>query len=52
MSDRGLAHAESWHTVSILWLTSGLGCDGDSVALTAARNPSLEELLGGGAGRH
>jgi len=33
--------------ISVLWLTSGLGCDGDSVALTAATSPSLEELLAG-----
>ncbi len=33
--------------VSILWITSGLGCDGDSIALTAATNPSLEDLLRG-----
>ena len=33
--------------VHVLWLTSGLGCDGDSVAMTAARNPSLEDLLRG-----
>jgi hydrogenase small subunit len=33
--------------VHVLWLTSGLGCDGDSVALTAARNPSLEDLIHG-----
>jgi hydrogenase small subunit len=33
--------------VHILWLTSGLGCDGDSVAMTAASNPSLEDLLHG-----
>jgi hydrogenase small subunit len=30
-----------------VWLTSGLGCDGDSVALTSATNPSLEELVRG-----
>jgi hydrogenase small subunit len=28
-------------------MTSGLGCDGDTVALTAATNPSLEDLLRG-----
>ena len=28
-------------------MTSGLGCDGDSVAMTAATNPSLEDLLRG-----
>ncbi|PZS07643.1 MAG: hydrogenase expression protein HypE [Solirubrobacterales bacterium] len=33
--------------VNVLWLTSGLGCDGDSVAMTAATNPSLEDLLRG-----
>jgi hydrogenase small subunit len=32
-------------TVHILWMTSGLGCDGDSVAMTAATRPSLEDLL-------
>jgi hydrogenase small subunit len=34
-------------TMSIMWLTTGLGCDGDSIAMTSASNPSLEELLGG-----
>ena len=33
--------------VRVLWMTSGLGCDGDSIALTAATNPSLEDLLRG-----
>jgi hydrogenase small subunit len=32
----------------ILWLTSGLGCDGDTIALTAATQPTIEELLSGG----
>ncbi len=32
-------------TVHILWLTTGLGCDGDSVAMTAATNPSLEDIV-------
>src|ERR1700727_2276375 len=31
--------------ISVLWLTSGLGCDGDSIAMTAARNPSFEDLI-------
>jgi hydrogenase small subunit len=35
------------HAVSILWLTTGLGCDGDSIAMTSATNPSLEDLLRG-----
>jgi hydrogenase small subunit len=33
--------------VHVLWLTSGLGCDGDSVAMTSATSPSLEDLLRG-----
>jgi hydrogenase small subunit len=33
--------------VSVLWLTTGLGCDGDSIAMTSARNPSFEDLIRG-----
>jgi hydrogenase small subunit len=33
--------------LDILWLTAGLGCDGDTIAITAATQPSLEDLLGG-----
>ncbi|HEX4108510.1 MAG TPA: hydrogenase expression protein HypE [Solirubrobacteraceae bacterium] len=40
-------HETETRIVHVLWLTSGLGCDGDTVALTAATNPSLEELLRG-----
>ncbi len=32
-------------TVHVIWMTSGLGCDGDTVAMTAATSPSLEDLL-------
>jgi hydrogenase small subunit len=31
--------------IHVLWMTSGLGCDGDSVAMTSATNPSIEDLL-------
>jgi hydrogenase small subunit len=34
--------------IDILWLTAGLGCDGDTIAVTAATQPSLEDLLLGG----
>ena len=33
--------------IDILWLTAGLGCDGESVALTNATQPSLEDILAG-----
>lgn len=31
--------------VDVLWLTAGLSCDGDSVSITAAMQPSLEDVL-------
>jgi len=34
-------------TVHVLWLSAGLGCDGESVAMTSATNPSVEDLLDG-----
>jgi hydrogenase small subunit len=29
----------------ILWMTAGLGCDGDSVSITAASQPSIEDVV-------
>lgn len=31
--------------MDILWLSAGLGCDGDTIAITAATQPSIEDLL-------
>src|SRR5208282_6221354 len=31
--------------VHILWITAGLSCDGDSVSVTAAMQPSIEDVL-------
>jgi hydrogenase small subunit len=42
----GYANAER-RLVHVVWLTSGLGCDGDSVSMTSATSPSLEDLLRG-----
>ena len=37
--------------VHVVWITAGLGCDGDSVSITAATQPSLEDvILGGNSG--
>jgi hydrogenase small subunit len=33
--------------VHVIWMTSLLSCDGDSVAMTSATSPSLEDLLRG-----
>jgi hydrogenase small subunit len=31
--------------VHILWITAGLGCDGDTISITAAEQPSIEDVL-------
>ena len=34
-------------TAHVLWITSGQSCEGDSVAMTSATNPSLEDIIQG-----
>ncbi len=31
--------------IDVLWITAGLGCDGDTIAMTAATQPSIEDLV-------
>src|SRR3954468_5705817 len=31
--------------VHIVWMTAGLSCDGDSVSITAATQPSIEDVI-------
>src|SRR5271166_6201459 len=33
--------------VHVVWMTTGLGCDGDSVSITAASLPSIEDVVMG-----
>jgi hydrogenase small subunit len=33
--------------VHVLWITAGLSCDGDSVSVTAASQPSIEDIVMG-----
>ena len=33
--------------IDILWITAGLGCDGDTIAITAATQPSIEDIVRG-----
>ncbi|MDQ2774287.1 MAG: hydrogenase expression protein HypE [Acidobacteriota bacterium] len=33
--------------VHIIWLTAGLSCDGDTISITAAEQPSIEDVLMG-----
>ncbi len=34
--------------IDVLWVTAGLGCHGDTIAMTAATQPSIEEIVLGG----
>ena len=31
--------------IHVLWITAGLGCDGDTISVTAATQPSIEDIL-------
>ena len=31
--------------IHVIWMTSGLSCDGDSVSITAAMQPSIEDVI-------
>ncbi|MEZ5426694.1 MAG: hypothetical protein R2747_10540 [Pyrinomonadaceae bacterium] len=37
--------AQSFEKISVLWITAGLGCDGESVALTSATQPGIEDIV-------
>lgn len=41
------AVSKSIEKIDLLWITAGLGCDGDTIAMTAATQPSIEDLLSG-----
>ena len=32
-------------SLDVIWLTAGLSCDGDTVSITAATQPSIEDLI-------
>src|SRR6202158_5153358 len=42
---RATQHARAGSEVHIVAITAGLGCDGDSVSITAATQPSIEDVL-------
>jgi len=33
--------------IDILWITAGLGCDGETIAMTGATQPSIEDVVSG-----
>ncbi|MET9344545.1 hydrogenase expression protein HypE [Nonomuraea sp. NPDC003804] len=43
-SQETTSQAQEEPLLHILWINAGLSCDGDSVALTAATQPSIEEI--------
>lgn len=48
MTETAHPKSEPIREIDILWITAGLSCDGDTIAITAATQPSLEEVLLGG----
>ena len=36
---------ESLKEIDILWINAGLSCDGDTVSITGATQPSLEDVV-------
>src|SRR5579864_8511004 len=40
-------HETEQVTAHVLWMTTGLSCEGDSVAMTSATSPSLEDIIQG-----
>ncbi|HWF09762.1 MAG TPA: hypothetical protein VG297_14935 [Bryobacteraceae bacterium] len=40
-----LQEREPLDELEILWLTAGLGCDGDTIAMTGASLPGIEDIL-------
>ncbi|HEY4104813.1 MAG TPA: hypothetical protein VGM44_13020, partial [Polyangiaceae bacterium] len=42
---RSTQHEPALPAINVLWITQGLGCDGDSVSITAATQPSLEDVV-------
>src|SRR4051794_41252538 len=51
MAEAGGLHGEqarrvpAIREVDVLWITAGLGCDGDTISITAATQPSIEDIL-------
>ena len=46
--DHAQGEAAPFSEIDVLWITAGLGCDGDTVSITASTQPSLEDIVTGG----
>jgi hydrogenase small subunit len=42
---RKTQHVPAIEQLDVLWLTAGLSCDGDTISITAATQPSIEDLV-------
>src|SRR5690606_311481 len=40
-------HAPPFDEIHILWTSEGMSCDGDTVSMTAAGMPSIEDVVAG-----
>src|SRR5580704_8192972 len=45
---RDRAVAAPIREIDVLWINAGLSCDGDTIAMTAATQPSVEDIVRGG----
>ena len=43
--EKGSTQLESISDLDVLWITAGLGCDGETIAMTAAMQPSIEDVV-------
>jgi hydrogenase small subunit len=43
--ERAMAKGKGVDEVHILWISEGMSCDGDSVSVTAAMQPSIEDVV-------
>jgi hydrogenase small subunit len=41
-------HSDPIPEIDILWISAGLSCDGDTIAMTGASQPSIEDIVLGG----
>ena len=41
----GTVSAGPIQEIDVLWINAGLSCDGDTIAMTAATQPSIEDLV-------
>ena len=47
LEEVNMATSSQVEELHILWITAGLGCDGDTISITAATQPSIEDVLMG-----